>query len=113
MTGSMGSVTATLNGISDLTLFGVQKSVSLRMSGISTVIVEQAPNSKITGSSSGIATVEFAGGSCDITTPFSNALPFGMTIGDDTCVQYAPSELTVPEPEPTWTCGLAVEGNFT
>lgn len=68
--------------------------------------IDQAPTSTITGTASGINSVLYSAGQCQVTSAFSTAT-FSLPV----CTQSA--FLSVPPPTPTWTCGIQVEGNFT
>jgi hypothetical protein len=61
----------------------------------------------ITGTASGLNRVTYTAGSCLVTSPFSAF----SNVALQTCTQEA--FLSIPPAQPTWTCGLQVEGNFT
>ena len=67
----------------------------------------QATASGITGTASGLNRVFYSSGTCQMNSPFSNIQNFAF----QTCSQQA--FLQVPQPQPTWTCGIQVSGNFT
>lgn len=104
--GILSSVAATSNSIAGMYLSGVSTGVAVTLSSTASIFVDQAQNSTITGTASGLNTVQYSTGSCQVTSPFSVGALFLPV-----CTQVA--FLSVPEPTPTWTCGLSVEGNFT
>lgn len=109
LNGSMGTVAARLDGISNIVIYGVRRGVDLTMSGVSRAFVQQSERSKITGYTNGLNEVVYSGGSCEVNSPFST--PF-MDI-QRTCIPVRPNRLPSLQVMPTWTCGVSVEGNFT
>ena len=67
----------------------------------------QAPTSSITGTAAGLNRVFYTTGNCQMNSPFSTVPGLALT----TCTQQA--FLNVPPPQPTWTCGIQMQGNFT
>lgn len=103
LTGTYGGVEATLAGTGNLYLSGVNGPIDVSMTGVSSVLVDGGESTSITGVSTGINTVQYTMGTCDITSPFGNFF--------QTCEQVP--FVVIPVPSPTLSCGLEVTGNFT
>lgn len=67
----------------------------------------QAATSRITGTAAGLNRVFFTAGTCQMTNPFSTL----SNLAFSTCTQQV--FVNVPPAQPTWTCGIQLQGNFT
>lgn len=105
--GRFTDATATSDAISDLYISGVENSVELTLSSTSDAFIGQQPTSTITGTASGLNRVTYTAGACQMTSPFSALTNLAL----QTCTQQA--FLSIPPAQPTWTCGIQIEGNFT
>jgi hypothetical protein len=95
------------DAISQLYISGVQNSVQLTLASTSDAFIGQTPTSTITGVASGLNRVTYTAGTCQMTSPFSALSNLAL----QTCIEQA--FLFIPPAQPTWTCGLQIEGNFT
>lgn len=101
--GDVGSVSLATTGITRTYIAGVSGTVTLYLSGISNVYVDPASSgASITGSASGISSVQYSAGTCAVSSGFA------LT---QTCQAVPATVFQIAEP--SWSQGLHVSGNFT
>ncbi len=105
--GQFTTVTASSDSIAALYISGVQDAVQLTLSSTSDAFIGQTASSIISGTAAGLNIVTYTAGKCQMTSPFSSLANLALA----TCTQQA--FLSIPPPQPTWTCGIQVQGNFT
>lgn len=105
LSGTIGDASATLTGTGALYLDELTGTLSLNASGINDVYVTAGSDAAtITGAIKGIGTVKHAGGTCNVTGPFS--------FFASTCESVTAAVASPPEEAAYWTCGLNVTGAF-
>ena len=105
--GDFNTVNVVSDAIGTLYVGTVMQQVRVDLSGLSNVVVHQAPGSTINGVASGLGNVVYDNGICDVTSSWAQFSPFPPPV----C--FKRDVVDLPVPMPYWTCGIKVQGNFT
>eukprot|EP00884_Botryococcus_braunii_P022190 jgi/Botrbrau1/8655/Bobra.0087s0009.1 len=101
--GTIGDANISASGTSVVYVLTINGTTTVNLAGTASVIVGTTNDGMITGQATGVNTVAYRRGTCEVQSPFSPV--------------FAPCtpvrSLRVPAIQPLWSCGLAVEGNFT
>ncbi|EIE26110.1 hypothetical protein COCSUDRAFT_61106 [Coccomyxa subellipsoidea C-169] len=100
--GTITNATITASGVSTVYVIGLENFATVNLAGTANVYVKpMSDNALIVGQASGVNSVVFDMGRCIVNSPWLFGSPCKQT-----------DNVGIPAPQPVWTCGLEINGNF-